>query len=320
MKNQGIASFLFLQLLLLSTTSSATNDISNKSHQLARLLLQRIAKSSSSSNHLGFLRRLAGGRRTEGEAAAKREFGPGADWSCSAEANAAIDYDSCTLSNASNTAEGGCSWCPLGSTEGVCLRAGQAAVINGLENEHLLHLKCYKDADTIIDEEATAFWDEAMSCLPHSREDCGGKHGDHSCTYCSVKDPAMGLCLSVDLWDNLVVAQAMEEFDEDVSTRDYIALNQVISCSAEPEGASDAFISDDSLWSSPCGVDVVEDVITGEACLTKDGCAIGENIFPGFLGSKSGLRCMSIAQEQAMVWAIELLLDMGWKEEMDSYQ
>lgn len=255
----------------------------------------------------------------------KKEFGPGSDWSCTAESNLANDFDSCTLSEASKTVEGGCSWCPLGSSTGVCLRAGQASVINSFENNHLLHLKCYSDSEDVIDEEATEFWDEAMECLPHHRETCGGDHGDgdHFCTYCSTQEPYMGLCLSVKLWDNLVVAQALEEFDEDVSTGDQIRLDQVIHCSEDTEATietKEEFVFDDNLWDNPCEGQPITSNESEEECFTKEGCGMAPNILPGFLGSKSGNRCVSVAQERATLWAVDLLGDMGWNKEMNAYK
>jgi len=256
--------------------------------------------------------------------AVAREFGPGADWSCTAEANRGLDYDSCTLSEASKSVEGGCSWCPLGSTAGVCLRAGQAALVNGQENDHLLHLKCYNDNDTedVIDETATAFWDEAMSCFPHSKIDCGGSHGDgdHACIYCDVAEPEMGLCLSVNLWDNMVVAQALEDFDEDVNTSEQIRLDQVIHCSYDRVDDLNNGHDDDSLWSNRCGWHAVDSVAEEEDCLSQEGCAVATNPFPGLFGTTSGRHCVSMQQERALVWAVGLLQDEGWREELSDFQ
>lgn len=250
----------------------------------------------------------------------KEEFGPGSDWSCTSESNRATDFDSCTLSEASKTVEGGCSWCPLGSVMGVCLRAGQASVINSFENDHLLHLKCYSDSEEVIDDAATAFWDETMDCLPHHRETCGADHFDHfdhGCTYCTTEEPAMGLCLSADLWENLVVAQALEEFDANGSMDDQIPLDQVIHCSTDTESIHG---SDKSLWSNPCEGPPIIDAESEENCFIKNGCAVAPNIFPGLLGMKSGHQCVSVAHERATLWALELLEDMGWNKEMDAYR
>jgi len=325
MKNHiGILSLLLVQLSTLLKACSAMNTDEGTAigseviqHPLARLLLARFAASSSNSDTTTAVREL----RDVGATAL--EFGPGADWSCTADSNRGIDYDSCTLSGASKSVEGGCSWCPLGSSAGVCLRAAQAAVVNGLENDHLLHLRCYNDNDTenVIEEDATAFWDEAMSCFPHSKADCGGDHGkgDHDCIYCDVAEPTMGLCLSVDLWDNLVVAQALEDFDEDVSTGSQIRLDQVIHCSQDHvEGDKDG-INDDSLWSKRCGLGPVTSVTEEEACLNMDGCTIAENPFPGLFGTTSGMHCVSLQQEQALVWAIQVLRSTGWVDEMSSF-
>ena len=251
------------------------------------------------------------------------EFGPGADWSCTAESNGATDYDSCFQSEASKSVNGGCSWCPLGSSAGVCLRAGQADVVNTLENEHLLHLRCYSDNDAQQgDETAAAFWDEAMACFPHSKADCGGDHGtgDHNCIYCDVAEPAMGLCLSVDLWDNMVVSQALEEFDEDVSTGDQIRLDQVIHCSHDHIEDLDDGLADDSLWSNRCGGSLINSVDSTEECLSMEGCAAAQNPFPGLFGLTSGMHCVTLQQEQAMMWAVNFLRNMGWAEEMSDFQ
>lgn len=326
MKNLQLAAFLLLQVLLLSDSCTANKDTQD-AKSLARMLLSRFAESpsSKSKNGLGFLRKLVDRKtadedeRAQEAEARKREFGPGADWSCTKEANLATDYDSCTMSEASKTTEGGCSWCPLGSKEGVCLRAGQASIINGLGNQHLLHLHCYNDAESVINEEATQFWDEALACLPHHRDSCGGDHGegDHVCTYCSIKEPAMGMCLSVSLWDNLVVAQALEDFDQDVSTGDQIRLDQVVHCN---EDGIDSTLDDDSIIDNFCGGAIVNDVKSEEECFTKEGCAIAPNIFPGFLGMESGMHCVGVVKERATQWAVGVLKDMGWVEEMNEYQ
>jgi hypothetical protein len=352
----GIASFLLLQLLLISNSCSAKKS-SDDVNPLERLLMDQFYSSSSSSTSLGFLRKLAsrktnflGGSSSSssseysitapttsyemndesGVTAMMREFGPGADWSCAAESNAATSFGSCVLSTAANKFEneGGCSWCPLGSSTGVCLRADQAAVINGLENDHLLHFKCYnndEDEDNDSNRDTTgiaiAFWDEAFACMAYSRDDCGGD-GDHTCTYCTVDEPAMGLCLSASLWDNMVVAQALEDFDADVGTSDQIRLDQVIHCRHDGMYEDDEdWRIDDSLWSSRCNGILVTDHASEEECLaSKEGdCDIAETVFPGFLGSKSGRHCVSIHQQRAMEWAVELLEGMGWAE-MEKFQ
>jgi len=311
MNNLRPASFLLLQLLLLSNTCSAERATENE-NPLARMILDRFAPSSK---NVGFLRKLA----DEASTPMKEAFGPGSDWSCSAESNLATDFDSCTLSEASKTLAGGCSWCPLGSITGICLGASQASVINGLENDHLLHLKCYSDSEEVIDEAATAFWDEAMECIPHHKDTCGGDHGDgdHDCTYCTVGEPAMGLCLSKSLWDNMVVAQQLEYFEADVSTSNFISLEQVIKCVEEPIEDEE---EDEGIWNNPCDGTLIDSDVAEAECFTNEGCAVAPNIFPGLLGSKSGKRCVSVVQERATAWAMEILEDMGWKKEMGAYE
>ncbi len=313
MKSFRIASFSFLQLLLLSNRCSAgSNELNENVSPLARLLLDRFALASKKP---GFLRKL------DEDTVMKREFGPGADWSCSAASNRGTDFDSCTLSEASKAIDDGCSYCPLGSSIGICLRGGQASVINGLENDRLLHLKCYSDSDEVIDQEATAFWDEVMACLPHHKGDCGGEHDGHVCTYCTTKEPNMGLCLSHTLWENLVIAQAVEDFEGGVTMYEQISLDQVIHCSREVED-SDTGTSenkyDDNLWDNPCdlGRPITDD---GMECINKEGCAVAPNIFPGFLGSEPGNLCVSQAKKNAIFWFARILKDMGWSEEMDAY-
>lgn len=314
MKSFGIASFSFLQLLLLSKGCTAENNETNeKFDPLARLLLDQF---TSASKKPGFLRKLAE------DTAFRREFGPGADWSCSAESNRGTDFDSCTLSAASKASKGGCSWCPLGSETGICLRAGQASVVNGLETESLLHLRCYSDSDEVIGEEATAFWDEVEACLPHHKEDCGDDHNGHACTYCTTKEPNMGICLSNTLWENLVIAQAVEDFEGGLTMDAQINLDQVIHCSKEvgkSETGSGDNKYDDNLWDNPCDIPPITDEASEAECTKKEGCAVAPNIFPGFLGSKPGRLCVSTAKKQAIVWAAGVLKDMGWTKEMDAY-
>lgn len=320
-------------------------------HPLARLLVDRFAATSSNPEVIdaGFLRNLGrlpgavksnnrqneeaeetdfemttedtdmktdmNAKSNQNSGGMALEFGPSADWSCTVDSNRGFDYDSCTLSEASKSVEGGCSWCPLGGSTGVCLRAGQAAVVNDLENEHLLHLRCYNDNDDVIDETATAFWDEAMSCFPHSKADCGGDHGkgDHNCIYCDVAEPAMGLCLSVDLWDNMVISQALEDFDEDVSTGDQIRLDQVIHCSYDHTEDLNDGLDDDGLWSERCGWNQVTTAAETEECLSQVGCAVlADYPFPGLFGRPSGMYCVTLQQEQAMAWAVQVLQNTGW--------
>lgn len=311
MNNLRTASFLFLQLLLLSNTCRAEKVTENE-NPLARMILNH---STPSSKNIGFLRKLSDETSTT---PMNQAFGPDSDWSCSAESNLATDFDSCTLSEASKSSKDGCSWCPLGTTNGICLGATQASVINGLDNDHLLHLKCYSDSEEVIDEAATAFWDEAMECFPHHKDVCGGDHGDgdHYCTYCTVRDPAMGLCLSKSLWDNLVVAQQLEYFEADIPSNDFIGLEQVIKCTEETIEDEEV---DEGIWNNPCDGTLINSDVAEAECFTKEGCAIAPNIFPGFLGSKSGKHCVGVIQERAMAWAAELLRDMGWTKEMNAY-
>lgn len=352
---------MLLQLLLLSNICTAANENDNDiQRKMARLLLARFVASTPSSTStstsssdagntgLRFLKntipvkdmavdkdvttdmakefKTGRGEKANGNGsgAMPREFGPGADWSCTAEANRGFDYDSCTLSEASKSVEGGCSWCPLGSSAGVCLRAGQAALLNGQEEDSLLHLRCYNDNDTeqFIDETATAFWDEAMACFPHSKTDCGGDHGngDHKCIYCHVAEPEMGLCLSVDLWDDMVVVQAVEDFDEDVNTSDQIRLDQVIHCGYDHAEDPSGGLDDESLWNNRCGWNSVDTDAEEADCLSKEGCAIATNPFPGLFGTASGGHCVSTQQERALMWVVGLLQDEGWREELSDYQ
>lgn len=296
-------SFLLLQLSLISSAGAAS-DASETIQQnpLARLLLDRFASSSGNSN--GYLRKLA-----DAVGDKQQQFGPGADWSCTAEAN--VDHESCTNSEASG---GGCSWCPLGSSSGVCLSSGQASIINAMENDHILHLGCFgKDEDT-NSPEATAFWDETMSCVAHTASDCGGDHnnGDHVCTYCKTKEPDMGMCISEKLWENLLVSQALEDFDRDWSTSDQIRLDQVIHCSTDRDKAGDP---DENIWTDEkCGNDTVGE---DDACQTE-GCVAVESPFPGLLGQTSGKHCVSLQKERAMMWAVDVLQSMGWRQETDT--
>jgi len=305
MLHSGIVSFLLLQVSLLSDVGAASDAAAAATIQqnpLARLLLNRFASSSNLNN--GNLRKLA-----ENVGDKQQQFGPGADWSCTAETN--TDHDSCTNSEA--TAEGGCSWCPLGSSSGVCLSSGQASIVNAMENDQVLHLGCFGKVEETKspDPAATAFWDETMSCVAHSASDCGGDHknGDHVCTYCHTTEPNMGLCLSEKLWENLLVTQALEDFDRDWSTSDQIRLDQVIHCSKDPDKAGDP---DENIWTDEkCGEDTVGD----DGNCKIEGCIAAESPLPGLLGQTSGKHCVSLQKERAMVWAVEVLQSMGWRQE-----
>uniref|UniRef100_A0A7S4A955 Uncharacterized protein n=1 Tax=Pseudo-nitzschia australis TaxID=44445 RepID=A0A7S4A955_9STRA len=294
-----------------TTIQSGTAKEENFKNPLGRLLVTRLV--SWKRTNPKFLRKLADGAENSSEfETRKAEFGPGADWSCTTPEN--DDYDSCTLSGT------GCSWCPLGSSVGVCLRTSQADVVNALENDHLLHLKCYDNEDEVIDESATEFWDEAASCLPHGAGDCQGQHGsgDHTCTWCTVNEPSMGFCLSQSLRNNLIIAQALEDFDEDVSTGDQIRLDEIVHCDNDDDKSKNSA----NIWSQHCGWAAIETDQDEANCLsTKDQrCVVQGNPFPGLLGSKGGKHCVTVQQQQAMLWTIYLLRDMGWEDEMSSFQ
>ncbi|OEU11630.1 hypothetical protein FRACYDRAFT_244748 [Fragilariopsis cylindrus CCMP1102] len=244
-----------------------------------------------------------------------------------------------------------CAWCPLGSTTGICLRTDQAELVNGgFENEdHLLHLQCYNNN---IEQEqlhteiatSTSFWDETMACHAHTSHSCAGHHGEdggknhHICTWCTVKEPEIGMCISQNLWDNLVVAQALEEFDNDVSTNDQIRIDEVIHCVGAGDTDIDIDIEIDEKTSlfdtstSTCGSKLLSSSSASSLvkCLSaKDGvggdgggsesCVIQANPFPGLLGYVAGEYCMSQQQQRFILWIIELLRGLGWEKEMSSY-
>eukprot|EP00536_Pseudo-nitzschia_multiseries_P014054 jgi/Psemu1/291227/fgenesh1_pg.651_\ len=320
----------FVLLLLLSLTlrvpncgaaDSVQSDTIEETEISFKNLLERLLHTRSvSSSPLFNSRSLRKQKLQVGEensnATIRTEFGPGADWSCTTPEN--HEYDACTLSAT------GCSWCPLGSSNGVCLRNGQATVVNALENDHLLHLKCYDNEDEVIDESATAFWDEAASCITYGVVDCHGEHkdgnnGDHTCTWCTVNGPRMGFCLSQSLWENLVVAQAPEEVNEDASTGDQIRIDQVIHC--KPRGGVNDSITT-SIFRQECGWATIETDQDKTGCGSIEGveCVVQANPFPGLFGSKPGKFCVSPEQQQIMQWAIDLLRSMGWENEMSSFE
>ena len=297
----------------------------------------------------------------------KERFGPGADWTCTSKG--AINFDSCvqnqekgedatTSSDATATATAAaaaaaaCAWCPLGSTTGICLRTDQAELVNGLpkNDDHLLHLQCYNNN---IEQEqlhteiatSTSFWDETMACHAHTSHSCAGHHNGediggknhHICTWCTVKEPEIGMCISQNLWDNLVVAQALEEFDKDVSTNDQIRIDEVIHCVGAGDTDSDIDIEIDEKKSlfdtstSTCGSKLLSSSASSLAkCVSaKDGvggdgggseyCVIQANPFPGLMGYVAGEYCMSQQQQRFILWIIELLRGLGWEKEMSSY-
>merc|ERR1712238_260294 len=267
----------------------------------------------------------------------------------------AINYDSCVQQKegvgeedeGSDSSSISCAWCPIGSTNGICLQTDQAELVNGLENDYLLHLKCYNNN---IEQEqlhrdieiTTQFWNEAIACHPHSSQNCAGDHHnnnngddddpDHVCTWCTVSEPAIGMCISQSLWDNLVVAQALEEFDNDVSTNDQIRIDQVIHCARNSVGVGDdgsdsrSSNSNNAIVSSlfdttACGSSSIDDCIT---TLVYDGngsksCVVQTNPFPGLLGITGGKYCISEQQQRFILWMVELLRGMGWEKEMSSY-
>jgi len=278
----------------------------------------------------------------------KERFGPGNDWSCTAKG--AINYDSCVQQKegvgedeGSDTSSSSCAWCPFGSTNGICLRTDQAELVNGLENDHLLHLKCYNNN---IEQEQlhsdveimTKFWNEAIACHPHNSQNCAGDHHnngdddrdhDHVCTWCTVSEPAMGMCISQSLWDNLVVAQALEEFDNDVSTNDQIRIDQVIHCAGNggSDGGSDSSSSSSSsnndivssLWDTTTTTCRLSSVVDCISTMDDDGngsksCVVQTNPFPGLFGIAGGKYCVSQQQQRFILWMVELLRDMGWEK------
>jgi len=328
-----VAGILLLQVLLAIDGCSATNaaapergsqrgDDTMRTNALARLLLAGFAsgESTTATTRQQRLRRTLGDNdNNDNDNAFRREFGPGADWSCTGGGSDTTtaprdNHDACTLTE-------GCSWCPLGSTLGVCLRSAQASWINALKNDHLLHLRCYTDnTEDLIDDTATGFWDEAVACHGHTGADCAGDHdgGGHACSWCTFDKLGAGACLSTSLWDNLVVAQALEEFDEDVSTADRIRLDRVVHCVHGGGDGDESEAATESLWSHGCGWAVAETDEDAAACLGA-GCVVQANPFPGLLGSKAGKHCVSRQQQQAIRWAIKVLWDTGWVDEMGAF-
>ena len=354
---------------------SDTNIDDNSKNPLVRFfskqyenVVQWNTKSSSVTG--GLLRLLGDDVNNDGSSSSsntnnnkiKERFGPGADWTCTSKG--AINFDSCvqnqekgedatTSSDATATAAAAaaCAWCPLGSTTGICLRTDQAELVNGLpeNDDHLLHLQCYNNnieqeqLHTDI-ETSTSFWDETMACQSHTSHSCAGHHGDtggknhHSCTWCTVKEPEIGMCISQNLWDNLVVAQALEEFDKDVSTNDQIRIDEVIHCVGAGDTDIDIDIEIDEKTSlfdtstSTCGSKLLSSSSASSLakCVSaKDGvggdgggseyCVIQANPFPGLMGYVAGEYCMSQQQQRFILWIIELLRGLGWEKEMSSY-
>ena len=144
------------------------------------------------------------------------------------------------------------------------------------------------------------------------------------------------MCISQNLWDNLVVAQALEEFDKDVSANDQIRIDEVIHC-VGGDTDSDIDIEIDEKKSlfdtstSTCGSKLLSSSASSLAkCVSaKDGvggdgggseyCVIQANPFPGLMGYVAGEYCMSQQQQRFLLWIIELLRGLGWEEEMSSY-
>jgi hypothetical protein len=368
--------FLLLILILTSTSSSSNavvivvedqqrsdNNFDNSKNPLVRFFSKQyenaVQLNTKSSLTGGLLRRqlLLGDVNNDGNSNTKHKikgrFGPGADWTCTSKG--AINYDSCVQQekgDATSDAADSCAWCPLGSTTGICLRTDQAELVNGLENDHLLHLKCYNNN---IEEEqlhtdietATSFWDETIACHSHNSNNCAGSHGEgeknnHICTWCTVNEPEIGMCISQNLWDNLVVAQALEEFDNDVSTNDQIRIDQVIHCVGDDIDTDSSnnndekkSLFDSSMWtcgsssSSSSTSSLVKTDKDKDDCLSgKDGdgdggsgesCVVQSNPFPGLMGYVAGEYCMSQQQQRFILWMVQLLRDMGWEKEMSPY-
>jgi hypothetical protein len=354
MTNKIASEIFFLLLLLLLTRSTSSSnaaivveddnniDTTSKnplvrffSKQYNKIVLQQSNAKSSLTG--GLLRRqlLLGDVNNDGNIndsnKIKERFGPGSDFSCTKKG---ANYDSCVQEQekgADDDAASSCAWCPLGSTTGICLRTDQAELVNGLKND-LLHLKCYNNnieqeqLHTDI-ETGTKFWDETIACHSHNSNNCAGSHGDnanenHICTWCTVNKPEMGMCVSQNLWDNLVVAQALEEFDNDVSTNDQIRIDQVIHCVDGDNEKKKESLSDTTTWT--CGSLLVKTDKDKDVCLSsKDGddgsCVVQSNPFPGLMGYVAGEYCMSHQQQRFILWIVELLRDMGWEKEMSSY-
>ena len=321
--SRGLALWCALAPALLA--AAAGDEAPRTEPSFRRWLASKLATAGLSPPGGGFLRALSGDPPASSFAV---EFGPGADWSCTTPETGG-GYQAC--------AKAGCSWCPLGSSSGVCLRTAQADLVNANAgangHDELLHLRCYasdSDSETeaesegeppVFDASDAAFWDGAASCLPKGEEGCGG---DDSCTWCTVDEPSLGFCLSRSLWDNLVVAQALEDFDEDLSEEDQIPLDGVVHCRfPQSTGTGDG---DDStstpgagaihpgLFDRGCLWNAIESDRDEVDCLADRGqlCVVQANPFPGLLGTGAGNYCVSAAQHGATKWWIGVLRDAGW--------
>lgn len=308
---------------------------------------------SSNNNNNNSAAAATDKNNNKGRGVVRDNFGLDADWSCTSKG--ANDYDTCVTEHDNDDNDAPiCAWCPLGSdTHGICLQSLQGEIINGFQNEHLLHLKCYNNyieakntktnantskehTDIVV---ATKFWNESTLCSKHNSGSCAGDHhgpNDHNdhhvCTWCTVLEPQLGFCISQNVWDNIVVAQALEEFDYDVSTNNQIRLDQVIHCdngNTGNDGANDSTTNvQNSLWDTTACLSLsLDDCVStkkdddDDDDDNDDNCVVQTNPFPGLFGYGPGDYCVSIQQQRLLLWMVQLLNDMkGWKEEEQQQQ
>ena len=125
-------------------------------------------------------------------------FSSKADWTCTR--NGYESMEDCTNSSTTDTT---CVWCPMGSTEGMCVSSSQGSALEALQFPHLY---CGKDGMP-----GDVFWTEFMACTRKGINESSCLNNP-ACQWCTVEDPTFGVCASQKFF---ALVKNMEGEDDD---------------------------------------------------------------------------------------------------------
>ena len=205
-----------------------------------------------------------------------------ADWKCMSTGYS--DKEGCNAA--------GCEWCPFGTIEGACVTGSQAGLINAL---NFPHLTCGKGEDDEEFWDDAAFWDEQMICT-FTANDEKGCIGKEECTWCTVNDPAFGLCMSEEFMATLEELQPAE---------DPIRINQVITCNTTSRDDETPGLLDMSCYlAGKAGSEGDDQACMNAADQFGESCESIQYLATGDL-------CLTATQAKFLGWLIDLFDDMG---------
>eukprot|EP00525_Craspedostauros_australis_P008836 CAMPEP_0198112026 /NCGR_PEP_ID=MMETSP1442-20131203/3932_1 /TAXON_ID= /ORGANISM="Craspedostauros australis, Strain CCMP3328" /LENGTH=430 /DNA_ID=CAMNT_0043768669 /DNA_START=122 /DNA_END=1414 /DNA_ORIENTATION=+ len=204
-------------------------------------------------------------------------FDLSADWSC------AMQGASSELECEGNNSD--CVWCPLGGVMGFCVSSEQGKAVNSLE---FPHLQCGED-ELLEDDK---FWDDLMGCEMASITEEGCLSQPFGCTWCTVEDPELGLCMSSAFMETI---ESLEDPDCPEKIED------VLKCSTENRetGVEGLFDFSCAMY-SPFGESTCVQAIdeSGRPCVYQNDEDFGEV-------------CLTPTQSNLLQWIMDMLNDFG---------